>query len=104
MKFQTQLYVVGIKASKGKMDNGMEFDSTRVYALADLDSSKGNARGQAAAEYLFGDSKNFEPFRHAEFPGVYDVTIEMLTNGKVQRAVIVDMKPARVGKPASASA
>lgn len=104
MKFQTQIYVVGIKASKGKMDNGTEFDSTKVYALADLDTSKGNARGQASAEYLFGDSKSFEPFKHAEFPALYDVTIEMLTNGKTQKATILDMKPARIGKAAPAIA
>jgi len=107
MRFQTEIYVVGMKASKGTLENGAAYDSTRVYALADLDTSRGNARGMAAAEYVWGDSQNFEAFRHAEFPVMCTATVEFVTNGRTQKTVILDLKPSKVVKGtagASASA
>ena len=50
MKMQTTVTVVGMKSSKGKMDNGQEFDSTKAFCLTDLDARKGTAKGQGVAE------------------------------------------------------
>lgn len=78
MKFQTELKVLGMKSSKGKMDNGMEFDSTKVYVETPLDDSKGNAKGCSVAEYtpsavemlyplftLFPELKNYQAPQHS---------------------------------------
>lgn len=103
MRFQTEIHVVGMKASKGQLENGTAYDSTKVYALADLDASRGNARGMAVAEYSYGDSQNFEAFRHAEFPAVCVATVEMVTNGRTQKTVIIDLKPSKVVKGTAAA-
>ncbi len=107
MRFQTEIHVVGMKASRGTLENGSAYDSTKVYALADLDTSRGTARGMAVAEYSYGDSQNFEAFRHAEFPMMCTATVEMVSNGRTQKTVILDLKPSKVVKGtagASASA
>lgn len=93
MKFQTQIEVVGMKSAKGTLDNGMTYDSSTIYALVDLDGSKGTAKGKAVAEYRFGLSDEFEKFKHLDFPIICDATVEIVTNGRTQRTQVVDLKP-----------
>ena len=54
MKFQSEVKVLGMKASKGTMENGIAFDSTKVYTETPLDDSKGTAKGFASAEFTLG--------------------------------------------------
>lgn len=93
MKMQVSVKVLGMKASKGTMDNGQAFDSTKVYVETQMDESKGNAKGFAVAEYGFGQSDTFEKFKHLSFP--FDATgeIEITTNGKTQKILMVSLKP-----------
>lgn len=102
MKFQTPITVLGMKASKGTMDNGQSFDSTKVYSQTDLDDSKGNAKGFAATEYTYGDSTNFDKYKHLSFPFDAIADIEITTNGKTQKAVVVGLKP--VASPSAKAA
>jgi hypothetical protein len=37
--------ILGMKASKGVMDNGQAFDSTKIYVETRLDESKGSVIG-----------------------------------------------------------
>lgn len=93
MKMQVAVKVLGMKASKGQMDNGQSFDSTKVYVETQLDESKGNAKGFAVSEYGFGLSDTFNHFKHLSFP--FDATgeIEITTNGKTQKIVMLSLKP-----------
>jgi len=93
MRFQLQLTVVGMKANKGQMDNGQAFDSTKVFALTDMDGSKGNAWGQATAEYNIGTSEEAGKYKHLPFPFVAMADCEIVTNGKTQKTVIHALKP-----------
>jgi hypothetical protein len=92
MKFQTEMTVVGMKSSKGEFE-GKGYDSTKLYALIDMDASKGTAKGQACAEYTFGDSTEFEKFKHLPFPFKALADVEMVTNGRTQKTVVVGIKP-----------
>jgi hypothetical protein len=92
MKFQTEITVVGMKASKGEFE-GKGYDSTKLYALVDMDASKGTAKGQATAEYTFGDSTEFEKFKHLPFPFKAVADVEIVTNGKTQKTVVASLKP-----------
>lgn len=92
MKLQTEITVVGMKSSKGEFE-GKAFDSTKVYAMIDLDASKGNAKGQAVAEYTFGDSTKFDEYKHLPFPFKAVADVEMVSNGKTQKTVVVGIKP-----------
>jgi len=101
MKFQARMTIVGMKANKGQMDNGQTFDSTKVYALTDMDTSKG-ALGQATAEYNIGTSAEIEKFRHLSFPFDALADCEITTNGKTQKTVITALKPVDVKAPKAA--
>ena len=93
MRFTTQIKVLGMKASKGTMENGTAFDSTKVYVETELDSSKGNAKGFAGVEYSFGTSEEFNKYKHLPFPFMADATVEIVTTGKAQKTQLVDLRP-----------
>lgn len=95
MKFQTQMQVLGMKASKGTLDDGTVYDSTKIYTVVDLDASKGNTLGQGVAEYVFGDSREIERFRAQVFPFLAVAEMEIVSNGKVQKTVVRGLKPAK---------
>lgn len=102
MKFQTQIEVVGMKSSKGTLESGQAYDSSKIYALVDLDASKGTAKGKAVAEYNFGLSDEFEKFKNLDFPIICDATLEIVTNGRTQRTQIVELRPVNTRKAPSA--
>lgn len=98
MKMQTQMTVVGMKSSKGTMDNGQSYDSTKVFCLTDLDSRKGNAKGQAVAEYNIGDSTEFDKFKHLTFPFTAAADVEVVVSGSTQKMVVTGLKPVAMAK------
>lgn len=100
MKFQSRLVVLGMKASKGTLDNGTGFDSTKVYVQTALDDSKGMGKGFATAEYNFGTSEEFHKYKHNPFPLECDAQLEIVTNGKTQKTVINALKPVSTAKAA----
>jgi len=101
MKFNTQIKVLGMKSSKGMMENGQSFDSTKVYVETALDDTKGSAKGFAVAEYSFGLSTEFSKFKHLPFPFLADATLEIVSTGKAQKTQIVDLKPTELAKKAA---
>jgi hypothetical protein len=103
MKFKTNVTVYGMKASKGTMDNGMAFDSCKIYCLADMDERKGNMKGQAAVEYTIGEAAEFDKFRHLSFPFEAEASFEIVSTGSTQRTIVSDLVPISLAKPAKAS-
>lgn len=91
MKFVTQVKVTGMKPSKGMLDNGTAFNSTKVYVETALDDTKG--KGFASAEYNFGEASEFDKFRHLTFPFIADVEMEVVSSGKTQKTVVRGIKP-----------
>ncbi|MBC3885638.1 hypothetical protein [Undibacterium griseum] len=103
MKFQTELKVLGMKSSKGKMDNGMEFDSTKVYVETPLDDSKGNAKGCSVAEYNLGLAEEFNKYKHLPFPFMATATVEVVVSGKNQKMQLSELKPVDMVKQPKAA-
>ncbi|HXC40738.1 MAG TPA: hypothetical protein VN667_17515 [Burkholderiales bacterium] len=95
MKLQTKILVTGMKRSKGTLENGNAYDSTKLYAMTDLDDRKGNGMGQATVEYGFGTSDEYEKFKHLAhlFPIECEAELEIITNGRTQSTVITAIKP-----------
>lgn len=95
MKFTAQLLITGMKRSKGTLENGNPYDSTKVYGMTDLDDRKGNGMGAATVEYSFGTSEEYDKFRHLanSFPVLCNAEIEIVTNGRVQSTVITALVP-----------
>lgn len=102
MQFQSRVVVLGMKASKGTLDSGVGFDSTKVYVQTALDDSKGMGKGYATAEYNFGTSEEFHKYKHLPFPIECDAQLEIVTNGKTQKTVVNALKP--VAQAATAKA
>lgn len=87
MKFKSEVTVLGMKSSKGEFE-GTAYDSTKVYVLTDLDTSKGTAVGQASAEYALGKSEEFDKYKHLGFPVKGMADLEIVTNGRTQKTVM----------------
>lgn len=98
MKFQSQIRIVGMKASKGQLDNGTAYDSTKVYALVDMDNSKGNSLGQSATEFTLGTSDEIKKFEKVPFPFDAVAEMELVTNGKSSKTVMHGLKPVAAAK------
>ena len=93
MKFTSRITVSGIKGSKGKLESGMEYDSTKIYVVTELDDSKGMGKGTASAEYTFGTSEEYAKYKHLPYPIECDAELEIVTNGKTQKTQIISLKP-----------
>ena len=93
MQVQSKIKVLGMKSNKGSMDNGQQFDSTKVYVETPLDESKGNAKGFATTEYTFGLSNEYEKFKTMSFPFEAMATLEFVTTGKMQKIQMIALVP-----------
>lgn len=102
MKFTSQIKVLGMKASKGTLENGNTYDSTKVYVETGLDDSKGNAKGFSAVEYSLGSSDEYNKYKHLPFPFLAEATLEIVTTGKVQKTQLADLKPMEIAKQKAA--
>lgn len=98
MKFSNRVIVTGALPSKGVLESGASYDSTKVFVETDLDDSKGV--GTATVEYKWGTSENYEKIAHilkaarvSGKPAVFDADLEIVTNGKTQRTQVVDLRP-----------
>jgi hypothetical protein len=97
MRINQQMTITGMKASKGDFE-GTVYDSTKVYAMTDMDESKGNAKGFATIEYGFAKADEFEKYKHLTFPFKADCEMEFVTNGKSQKMVLLSVKPVVAAK------
>lgn len=93
MRFTTEVQVLGMKSSKGSMDNGQTYDSTKAYIVTPLDSSKGTAKGMAAGEYNIGTSEEFAKYEKLPFPFVAKADMEIVSNGKASKTIVHSLVP-----------
>lgn len=103
MKFTSTIKVTGMKFSKGTMDNGQAFDSTKVFVETELDTSKDTAMGTATAEYGLGKAEEYQKYKHLSgaLPFMAIAEIEIVTNGKTQKTVIHSLRPVDAAKTAA---
>jgi hypothetical protein len=90
---QQRMTVLGMKRSKGTLENGTAYDSTKAYVLVKLDDRKGDAKGHTGAEFNIGDSAQFAKYSHLPFPFIADVEVEVMTSGTTMRQVITSLVP-----------
>lgn len=93
MRFTTKVQVLGMKSSKGSMDNGQTYDSTKAYIVTPLDASKGTAKGMAAGEYNIGTSDEFAKYDKLPFPFTADAEMEIVSNGKTSKTIVHSLVP-----------
>lgn len=90
MQFTSKVKVLGAKCFNDVVE-GTRYDNTKIYVLTQMNEQQGTSVGFAAAEYQWGDSTNFQAIRHHQFPLDAEITIEMVTNGKTQKAVVTKL-------------
>lgn len=91
--------VLGAKRSKGTLDNGKAYDSTKLYVQLPMKTSPDTV-GYSTDEYLWGDSTNFDKISHLKFPAELDIDFELQTNGKSSYLALLDVKVPLEIKPA----
>lgn len=89
----------GAKRSKGTMQDGKPYDSTKIYVQTAMNDSVDTV-GFAVTEYNWGDSNNFYKIRDLTYPFQADITIDLVTNGKSSKLVVLDVEP--ITKPTKA--
>lgn len=93
MRFKSTVTVIGLKSSKGQMESGQAYDSTKAFVLMDMDDRKGRMRGQSATEFNIGDSTEFDKFAKVELPFQAEAEFEIVTTGSTQRTVVHQLVP-----------
>ena len=101
MKINQVLTITGMKASKGEFE-GSVYDSTKVYAMTDMDESKGNAKGFATVEYSFNKADEFDKYKHLPFPFKAECEMEFVTSGKAQKMMLLSIRPVAAAAAAKA--
>ena len=95
MQFKSQAQVKAMKPSKGEMENGRKYDSTKVYIETEFNSDA-EGFGKPSIEYNWGLSDNYYEFVQntgIREPFDAEITWENQTTGKNARLVVIDVKP-----------
>lgn len=95
MKFQQQVQLLGLKRSRGTLDNGTAFDSTKAFLVLPMDSSKGDAVGASCDAFNIGTSLEFDKWKGVKLPCVCMADMEVVTNGTTTKIVVRELHPAK---------
>lgn len=85
--------LTGAKRSKGVLDDGTPYDSTKVYVLVKMDEKNPDQAGFATSEFNWGTSDNYPLIKDLTYPVEAQVDFDFVTNGKTQKMVIKNIKP-----------
>lgn len=86
-----QAILLGIKRSKGMLENGTSYDSTKLYVQTPMRESE-EQKGFSVAEYGWGDSSNYDKLKHLSFPAKIGLDLEIVTTGKTSQIVVNDVE------------
>lgn len=86
-----QSIILGVKRSKGTLDNGNTYDFTKLFVQTQLKASD-DQLGYSVSEFKWGDSTNFDKFKGVQFPTPAQITYDLVTNGKNSELVVTDVK------------
>lgn len=82
-----RMTILGAKRSKGVLDDGTAYDTTKLYIQTAMKKSEDQV-GYASAEYNWGTSDNFKQLENLTFPCKADVVFEVVTNGKSSQVIV----------------
>ena len=83
--------ILGAKRSKGTLDNGNTYDSTKIYVQTAMKPSPDQV-GFSVSEFNWGDSSNYDKIKHVKFPAEANITYEMVTKGKSNQVIVTDVQ------------
>lgn len=100
MQFKTNARVMGASYFNDSIE-GQQHDFTTIHVEMGLDESTGRAKGFAGQSMKWGDASNFAKIKHLPFPFEAELTVELVTSGKVQKQRIVELRPLNATKAAA---
>lgn len=83
--------ILGAKRSKGVLENGTTYDSTKLYVQTAMKQSPDQV-GFATAEYSWGTSENFRLLENFTFPCKADIELDVVTNGRNTQLVVAHVE------------
>lgn len=90
--------ILGAKRSKGVLDNGTVYDSTKLYVQTAMKESPDQV-GFATAEYAWGTSDNFKQLENQKFPLQADIELDVVTNGKSTQLIVAHVELLKATAP-----
>ncbi|MFT4241447.1 MAG: hypothetical protein QM569_04100 [Acidovorax sp.] len=109
MRFNSEVIVHGIKASKGVMETAegsRPYDSTTFHCEVDIaESSSGPSIGKATRPFKCGNATEFDKWAHLgnSLPIKAMAVFEMATSGEGTKMVMVEIKPIEQAKAQKAA-
>lgn len=91
MTTQTEITLVGAKATDWKSDDGRHYDYVNLYGIIPLDLSQGNAVGQGVVEFKWQDSRNLVQLQGRQFPMKAILELDMVSTGKAMKQVLTNV-------------
>lgn len=91
MTTQTEITLVGAKATDWKSDDGRHYDYVNLYGIIPLDLSQGNAVGQGVVEFKWQDSRNLVQLQGRQFPMKVILELDMVSTGKGMKQVLTNV-------------
>lgn len=89
--------LLGAKLSKGVLENGTAYDSTKIYVQTQMQQTP-DAVGFAVSEFNWGTSDNFAKIKDLSFPVEVSLSIDFVTNGKTSKMIVTDVQPIKTTK------
>lgn len=93
MKFTNVVHVLGFKRSRGVLENGTAYDSTKAYVVLPMDASKGDAVGQSCEPFNIGTSLEFDKWKGVKLPVQVSGEFEVVTSGNATKLVLHSITP-----------
>lgn len=92
MQMQAQATIRGAKKFQGRMDDGKQIDSGKLFVEVVLKASD-NAFGMCTEPMKCTDSSVVESIKHLKFPFLAELTIEMVSGSKGMEQTCLAVKP-----------
>lgn len=103
MQMQARATVRGAKKFQGRMDDGKQIDSGKIFVEVILKASD-NAFGMCTEPMKCTDSSVVESIKHLSFPFIAELTIEMVSGSKGMEQTCLAIKPVQSIKEAAPGA
>ena len=92
MQIQGKATIRGAKMFKGRMDDGKQIDSGKLFVEVILKESE-NAFGMCTEPMKCVDSSVVESIKHTPFPFIAELDIDMVSGSKGMEQVVTAVRP-----------
>lgn len=100
MQMQAKATIRGAKMFKGRMDDGKEIDSGKLFVEVILKESD-NAFGMCTEPMKCKSSEVVQSIKHLSFPFIAELDIEMVSGSKGMEQTVLAVRPVQAIKAAA---